>query len=153
MVELRYFVGLSIEETAKALESSPATVKREWTDCARVASPGAHDGVSLSFRASVAPSRNPDEGIRDDGDPRWLGAGSAPSAGTRSRRSSPTPSSCPPAERAAFVAEACGSDAELRTEVESLLAAHDGDADFLEAPLIRPPTANAGCSASGCRLR
>ena len=31
VVELRYFVGLSIEETAKALYSSPATVKREWT--------------------------------------------------------------------------------------------------------------------------
>jgi RNA polymerase sigma factor (TIGR02999 family) len=31
VVELRYFVGLSIEETAKALDSSPATIKREWT--------------------------------------------------------------------------------------------------------------------------
>jgi len=31
VVELRYFVGLSIEETAQVLESSPATVKREWT--------------------------------------------------------------------------------------------------------------------------
>ncbi len=31
VVELRYFVGLSIEETAQALESSPATIKREWT--------------------------------------------------------------------------------------------------------------------------
>jgi RNA polymerase sigma factor (TIGR02999 family) len=31
VVELRYFVGLSIEETAQALDASPATVKREWT--------------------------------------------------------------------------------------------------------------------------
>ena len=31
VVALRYFVGLSIEETAQALESSPATVKREWS--------------------------------------------------------------------------------------------------------------------------
>jgi eukaryotic-like serine/threonine-protein kinase len=45
----------------------------------------------------------------------------------------------PPAERQAFVAEACGGDAELRAEVESLLAAHEGDADFLEAPLIHAP--------------
>jgi RNA polymerase sigma factor (TIGR02999 family) len=30
IVELRYFGGLSIEETARALETSPATVKREW---------------------------------------------------------------------------------------------------------------------------
>jgi RNA polymerase sigma factor (TIGR02999 family) len=31
IVELRYFGGLSIEETAAALDSSPATVKRHWT--------------------------------------------------------------------------------------------------------------------------
>ena len=30
VVELRYFGGLSIEETAETLEVSPATVKREW---------------------------------------------------------------------------------------------------------------------------
>jgi len=31
IVELRYFGGLSIEETAEALEVSPTTVRREWT--------------------------------------------------------------------------------------------------------------------------
>ncbi|HVF31196.1 MAG TPA: ECF-type sigma factor, partial [Pyrinomonadaceae bacterium] len=31
VVELRYFAGLTIEETARALETSPMTVKREWT--------------------------------------------------------------------------------------------------------------------------
>ncbi len=31
IVELRYFSGLSIEETAKVLEISKATVKRDWT--------------------------------------------------------------------------------------------------------------------------
>ena len=30
VVELRYFTGLTIEETARALGSSPMTVKREW---------------------------------------------------------------------------------------------------------------------------
>jgi RNA polymerase sigma-70 factor, ECF subfamily len=30
VVELRYFGGLSIEETAEVLGSSPATVKRDW---------------------------------------------------------------------------------------------------------------------------
>jgi RNA polymerase sigma factor (TIGR02999 family) len=30
VVELRFFAGLSIEDTSKALEISPATVKREW---------------------------------------------------------------------------------------------------------------------------
>jgi len=31
VVELRYFAGLTVEETADALEVSPATVKRSWT--------------------------------------------------------------------------------------------------------------------------
>ncbi len=30
IVELRYFGGLTIEETAEVLKSSPATIKREW---------------------------------------------------------------------------------------------------------------------------
>lgn len=30
IVELRYFVGLNVEETAEVLEISPRTVKREW---------------------------------------------------------------------------------------------------------------------------
>lgn len=31
VVELRYFTGLSIDETAEALHISPATVKRDWS--------------------------------------------------------------------------------------------------------------------------
>jgi RNA polymerase sigma factor (TIGR02999 family) len=31
VVELRYFGGLSVEDTASALDISPATVKRDWT--------------------------------------------------------------------------------------------------------------------------
>lgn len=31
LVELRYFTGLTIDETAKVLEISPRTVKRNWT--------------------------------------------------------------------------------------------------------------------------
>ena len=31
VVECRFFVGLSVEETAEALNLSPATVKRDWT--------------------------------------------------------------------------------------------------------------------------
>jgi serine/threonine-protein kinase len=40
-----------------------------------------------------------------------------------------------PAQRAAFVAEACGGDDDVRREVESLLAAHDrAGSEFLERP-------------------
>jgi RNA polymerase sigma factor (TIGR02999 family) len=31
LVELRYFGGMTVEETAEALNSSPATVKRQWS--------------------------------------------------------------------------------------------------------------------------
>jgi RNA polymerase sigma factor (TIGR02999 family) len=31
LVELRFFAGLTVEETAEVLQMSPATVKREWT--------------------------------------------------------------------------------------------------------------------------
>lgn len=30
MIELRFFAGLSVEQTAEALGISPATVKRDW---------------------------------------------------------------------------------------------------------------------------
>ena len=39
----------------------------------------------------------------------------------------------PVQDRAAFLSDACGDDADLRREVESLLA-HDGDASFLSRP-------------------
>jgi DNA-directed RNA polymerase specialized sigma24 family protein len=31
LVELRFFGGLTVEETAEAMSISPATVKRHWT--------------------------------------------------------------------------------------------------------------------------
>ena len=31
IIELRFFAGLSIEETSRVLGVSPATVKRDWT--------------------------------------------------------------------------------------------------------------------------
>ncbi|HET6897662.1 MAG TPA: serine/threonine protein kinase, partial [Vicinamibacteria bacterium] len=38
-------------------------------------------------------------------------------------------------QRAAFLDEACGGDAELRREVEGLLAAHEAADDFLSKPI------------------
>jgi serine/threonine-protein kinase len=55
--------------------------------------------------------------------------------------------SCEPAQRDAFVAEACGEDKDLRREVASLLAVHDHASDFLDRPaaeilarVIAPPS-------------
>lgn len=50
-------------------------------------------------------------------------------------------STADPTERAAFLAQACGGDRELRSEVERLLAAHQQAGDFLETPVY--PTAEA----------
>src|SRR5215813_4668862 len=40
-------------------------------------------------------------------------------------------------ERQVFLAEACASDADLRREVESLLAAHDDAGTFLQSPAVK----------------
>ena len=45
VVELRYFGGLTIEETASALDVSPATVKREWQLAQGVAVPPPFGGT------------------------------------------------------------------------------------------------------------
>jgi eukaryotic-like serine/threonine-protein kinase len=47
-----------------------------------------------------------------------------------------------PAERLAFLAEACGGDAGLRARVEALLLAHDHPDTFLQAPVIAAPDPN-----------
>src|SRR5437879_1994667 len=48
-----------------------------------------------------------------------------------------------PAERAAFLAQACGANTKLRSQVESLLLAHDRGGGILEAPLPHfDPTAS-----------
>jgi tetratricopeptide (TPR) repeat protein len=44
--------------------------------------------------------------------------------------------SCPPAERAAFLARSCAGQEELRREVESLLAAHEAAGPFLDQPAL-----------------
>ena len=43
-----------------------------------------------------------------------------------------------PAERSGFLADACLGDGELRSEIESLLAAHERAGDFIETPAVRP---------------
>jgi hypothetical protein len=60
-----------------------------------------------------------------------------------------------PEERAAFVAEACGADAEMRREVETLLAAHGLSGDFIEEPALDVAArlyAEGGAVASGQKV-
>jgi serine/threonine protein kinase len=47
-----------------------------------------------------------------------------------------------PAERMAYLDEACGADALLRHRIEALLRAHDGAADFMEAPVVEQLVGN-----------
>jgi eukaryotic-like serine/threonine-protein kinase len=56
-----------------------------------------------------------------------------------------------PAERAVYLAAACGDDAELRQRVEVLLAAHDRPGSFLDHPPAVPPaeTSDAAPARAG----
>jgi serine/threonine protein kinase/Tol biopolymer transport system component len=51
-------------------------------------------------------------------------------------------------DRAAFVAEACNGDAELRREVEKLLASHDKASRFIEEPAMAVAARQGGGGAS-----
>jgi non-specific serine/threonine protein kinase/serine/threonine-protein kinase len=42
---------------------------------------------------------------------------------------------CPPAERASFIEEQCGSDSELRAQIENLVGNHSTGNPFLESPI------------------
>jgi len=57
----------------------------------------------------------------------------------------------PPQERAAFLERACGGDAELRRQADSLLAAHDQAGQFLQ-PTVALSTPNALVGKSGDRI-
>jgi len=57
-----------------------------------------------------------------------------------------------PAERAAFVAAACGEDSELRVEVESLLEFEEGSTGFIEEPLFGPFSGGLEGLAEGQRV-
>ena len=59
----------------------------------------------------------------------------------------------PSEERSAYVAQACGSDAELVQEVQSLLAAHDGDTEFLESPAVGVPARPASIDSADLAAR
>jgi RNA polymerase sigma factor (sigma-70 family) len=54
IIEMRYFGGLTVEETAEAMGLSPATVKREWV----MARAWLHAALTLAPGAPEAPDRD-----------------------------------------------------------------------------------------------
>src|SRR6476660_455515 len=58
-----------------------------------------------------------------------------------------------PAERGAFLDEACGADDALRKEVESLLVSSDAAEDFLKSPVIEDAANLLGESNSASTIR
>ena len=92
VVEMRFFGGLSVEETAVALGVSEPTVKREWAM--------AKAWLHRQIRAAYAMTSD-----------RWRQIKQIFQAAVE----------LPPEERSAYVQRACGGDGELRAEVESLL--------------------------------
>ena len=58
-----------------------------------------------------------------------------------------------PTERAAYLAEACGSDAALREQVEALLGEHEQLGSFLESPaLAATSAASSHCASPGTTI-
>ena len=56
-----------------------------------------------------------------------------------------------PAERAAYLKEACGTDADLRRQVDRLLAAHPQVGSFLQDDVAVQPSPLAGAEPEGRR--
>ena len=108
LVELRFFGGLTIEETAEAMGISAATVKRHWTRGARVARPGA--GGEAPRRESLALARR---------------------QSALSRRCS---SVRPPNASERLARDRGGRRGARAREVRALLASHERAGGFLEAP-------------------
>ena len=119
IVEMKFFGGLSIEETADALNLSPTTVKRHWAT-ARL---WLHHQMSKAARG-MTPERW--QQIRD------VLAKALELA---------------PGERSAFLNRACSSDQSLRQEVETLLASSDDVRSSFHAILRAAGHARSGHQA------
>ena len=107
VIELRFFGGLSVEETAEVLHVSPDTVKRDW----RLAKLWLLRELEGEAAVTDPERRRRIEEVCD-------------AALDRDAH-----------ERAAFVAAACGRDEALRQEVEALLAHAQRAEGFLAAPI------------------
>ena len=105
VVEMRFFGGLSVEETAEVLKVSPDTVARDW----RLAK--AWLMREMSGKSKMKPER-------------WNKIESIFHKALEADES----------RRGAVIEESCAGDEELRREVESLLAHHENAGSFIEMP-------------------
>ena len=114
IVELRYFGGLTVEETAEVVGVSPATVKRQWT-LARVWLKRALEGeparTDLDEHRAVTPEQF-----------------------ARLKIVFQEALDQPSDVRRAWLREECGGDSALLREAESLLDTFETAGDFLEEP-------------------
>ena len=135
VVELRFFGGLSVEDTAATLEMSTRTVKRDW----RLARAFLHQALSDDAAGSVIPL-----------DPeRWARVESLFHEAAELEEN----------QRAEFLARACGEDHELRASVERFLAADasgealvDASFESLASPLLDPDRTAPEALAPGTRI-
>ena len=109
VVELRFFGGLSVEETAEVLKVSPDTVARDW----RLAK-------AWLLREMSARPMDPE---------RWQRIESIFQKALDADED----------RRTRVLAESCAGDESLRREVESLLAQHEHAAEFMERPAFAGP--------------
>ena len=130
VAELRYFAGLSVEETGEVLGISPATVKRHWT-FARAWLYRALERVGAAAPVRLTGPGGPWR-IRSSGR-AWMPCSTRPS---RSRAI--------PRPREALIAREAGGDEAVAAEVRSLLAAHDRSGGVPRAG--RGRSARAACA-------
>ena len=118
IVEMRFFSGMTVDEVAEALGMSKRTVERHWTAIRAVAAPRAGArGRRVNYDRHREVMSLFLRAVELDG-----------------------------ARQASFLSEECGSDTNLRQEVESLLIHHHPDTILVDQPqvptqsgFVRPP--------------
>ena len=158
LVVMRFFGGLTIEETAEVVQSSPATVKRDWIR--------ARAWLFRELRHAVA-ARSDTVPARQLERPSVTCRTERPIRVTRSRQESPrmisdnwedvfavfdAALSTSGVERDEFLERECGDNARLRDKVESLLAAHRDAEGFLSGGQVRATRASGGPSSPVSRI-
>ena len=116
VVEMRYFGGMSMEETAAVLNLSPASVLRDWN----AAKAWLYTELNRTGPAG-------DSGTGSMNAERYGQIDALAEAALKLEGS----------QRADFVQRACGSDQELLEQVNALLRGYDSAGDFLEEPALK----------------